>query len=399
MKNIFLITLVFSFLFQSCTTNSSQNENQLIAKANDENVEIESPNTEIAEPKKDDVQDRLTPPSFESRLLWHPKGEKHNYSSPDYNRIFINPYLGFVTFDSSFKQAFEHPLETKNLYVKAKGLSSLPDDIIKLQNLERLTIVGANLINFSKDIEKLAQLPNLKALDLTGCNLLSLPKNINLLQQVEAIYLGFNNLKLLPEEICELKNLAYLNLYNNRPFIKLPNSLGKLKSLEALLIAGTKVSTFPESIGDCDKLLHITANACRLEKLPDSFGDMENLMDFNFGSNNLKELPKTFGNLPRLRIAHLSNNKLKSLPANFGKLDNLLTSNFDGNLFTEFPMQLLELKNYLGMNFVQNNIKYIPLQVTEMKYMDQIIFDSVDIRQTNLDSIAILNSNIKLWKQ
>jgi hypothetical protein len=50
------------------------------------------------------------------------------------------------------------------------------------------------------------------------------------------------------------------------------------------------------------------------------------------------------------------------------------------------------------MSFSKNNIKYIPLQVADMKYVDQIIFDSVDIRQSNLDSIAVLNPNIRLWK-
>ncbi|MCC5943710.1 MAG: hypothetical protein JJT94_02145 [Bernardetiaceae bacterium] len=401
MKNLLLSTLFLTVvvLIQACTTENSENKNPLITTIFNPQDTIKS-NTSSTDKESEKVltlYDRLTPPSFESKMIWQTHGDKsakHNYMMLDYDQMFIDESKAHKTIE----EALKNPLDVKYLFLKYQKIGKLPTEIVQLQNVERIFIIGENFINFSNDLELLAQLPKLRALELNSCHLKSIPPTIAKLKNLEIITLYNNSIVTLPNEICDLEHLLYLNLYNNRTLKQLPDSIGKLKNLEFLAAAGTNLKTFPESIGNCNRLLHITANAAKLEKLPHSFGNLENLIFINFGYNKIKELPETFGNLPRLRIASLGKNKLKSLPKNFGNLENLITCNLEDNLFTHFPMELLEPKNLSGIALYDNQINYIPLEVANVKYLKQIVFDSADIRQNNLDSIAILNPNIKLWK-
>ena len=55
------------------------------------------------------------------------------------------------------------------------------------------------------------------------------------------MYLGYNQLKSLPDSIGNLTNLKYLNLSKNQ-LKDLPESIGKLKKLQRLHLYGNQLS-------------------------------------------------------------------------------------------------------------------------------------------------------------
>jgi len=57
-----------------------------------------------------------------------------------------------------------------------------------------------------------------------------------------------NKIEVIPEEICQMKNLADLDIGSNNIY-SLPDDIGNLVSLEKLTANNNKIETIPESIG------------------------------------------------------------------------------------------------------------------------------------------------------
>lgn len=77
---------------------------------------------------------------------------------------------------------------------------------------------------------------------------LNLPKDINRFKQLQALNF-VNCIATLPETICELPNLQYLSLVDNKNLQKLPECIGNMPSLMVLNIPGAEgKNIIPESI-------------------------------------------------------------------------------------------------------------------------------------------------------
>jgi len=83
-------------------------------------------------------------------------------------------------------------------------------DIKKLSNLEVLTI--SNLKEFPEEI---LELKKLKTLAITDSFIIQVPKEIDRLTELEEIYFDNCDLKYLPKSLYNLKNLEFLQSYNN----------------------------------------------------------------------------------------------------------------------------------------------------------------------------------------
>ena len=133
---------------------------------------------------------------------------------------------------------------TEELYLRNKGLTSLPDNIEKLTELRELDLRKNQL----KDLpERIGKLTNLEILNLDGNQLTSLPDNIGKLTNLEVLVLVSNQLTSLPERIGKLTNLLTLDLRKNQ-LTSLPERIGKLTNLEILNLDGNKLKDLPESI-------------------------------------------------------------------------------------------------------------------------------------------------------
>ncbi|KAD6454960.1 hypothetical protein E3N88_09666 [Mikania micrantha] len=145
-------------------------------------------------------------------------------------------------------------------------IPEVPNDLWKLESLEQLTL-SMKEINHLPD--NICMLKHLKYLDLKSCWLLEqLPMDLGALQCLEELHLtDCISLRDIPDSICKMKFLKNLHLPYCIQVEKLPEELGRLECLKLLDIESAGISRLPESIFQL-KDLCIIGSTWRLE----SFG-------------------------------------------------------------------------------------------------------------------------------
>ncbi|HAS43327.1 MAG TPA: hypothetical protein DCS93_22800 [Microscillaceae bacterium] len=138
-------------------------------------------------------------------------------------------------------------------------------------------------------------------------NLQTLEPNHILKLNQRRIDASWQNLKLLPTEIKQLKKLEDLQLYSNQ-----------------------------------------------LEELPAEIGQLTNLQCLGVGENKLKKLPKELCSLPKLTGLALFNNRLEVLPAEIGQMQSLVWLHLNGNRITHLPKEIKALQNLREL-WIQTN--------------------------------------------
>nr|GEZ53503.1 disease resistance protein (TIR-NBS-LRR class) family [Tanacetum cinerariifolium] len=81
-----------------------------------------------------------------------------------------------------------------------------------------------------------------------GSFLCEFPKDLGQLECLEGLCLYSMKIKQLPDSICMLKHLKFLNLSLCALLEKLPEDIGRLGCLKELDITGTRISHLPQSI-------------------------------------------------------------------------------------------------------------------------------------------------------
>jgi len=126
-------------------------------------------------------------------------------------------------------------------------------EIIKLTNLDKLTIYDSLIGNIPENINGLM---NLKELEIERCKLQEFPIYFTQIQTLETIDLGYNDLSDLPKEFANFQQLTYLNLIGNH-FSKIPEVLVNLPQPIKLIINANKITKIPEKIIDNKILSYI----------------------------------------------------------------------------------------------------------------------------------------------
>lgn len=123
------------------------------------------------------------------------------------------PVVNEIKYDTFGFQVKENGVVSLGLFTKK--LTSLPESIGNLTNLQYLGIQNNQLTSLPKS---LGSLTNLEHLSLKQNKLTSLPENIGNLTNLKHLDLCFNKLTSLPESLGNLINLTHLSLSNDNPF-------------------------------------------------------------------------------------------------------------------------------------------------------------------------------------
>jgi Leucine-rich repeat (LRR) protein len=119
------------------------------------------------------------------------------------------------------------------------------------------------LTTLPNSIDKLV---NLNYLYLENNKLISLPESIGRLVNLNILNLYENQLTTLPESIGDLVKLRYLSLANNR-IISLPESIGRLINLETLFLDNNQLTVLPKSITNIKKSVRVYVNSYEINNL------------------------------------------------------------------------------------------------------------------------------------
>ncbi|MFZ1039833.1 MAG: leucine-rich repeat domain-containing protein [Anaerolineales bacterium] len=137
-------------------------------------------------------------------------------------------------------------------------LESLPPEIGNLSNLEILSIDGSCATSPCQDgpmynrffhlPREIGHLAKLKSIQINNTNLEDLPDEFYQLTNLQYMGLMYNNLLSISPKIENLSNLQRLDLSNNPNLTSLPPEVGKMRSLQELLLYDTGMQEIPASI-------------------------------------------------------------------------------------------------------------------------------------------------------
>ncbi|KAD6454800.1 hypothetical protein E3N88_09506 [Mikania micrantha] len=171
-------------------------------------------------------------------------------------------------------------------------------------NIEKLISFGlcacANLESFSASI---CGLQHLTALTLEGC-IPEVPKDLWKLESLEQLTFSIKEINHLPDNICMLKHLKYLDLKSCWLLEQLPMDLGGLECLEELHLTDCiSLRDIPDSICKMKFLKNLHLPYCiQVEKLPEELGRLECLNLLDIEGAGISRLPESIFQLKDLCI-------------------------------------------------------------------------------------------------
>ncbi len=181
---------------------------------------------------------------------------------------------------------------------------------------------------------------------------------------------------------------------------KIPKSLGQLKQLQELNLAGNELSILLESLRLLTQLEKLDLSANQLTELPDWIGQLTQLKTLNLSNNKLSELPESLGKLDQLSELQLSGNQFIQLPICLRQLGQLRSLTLSNNQLTSVPEWLPELTHLQSISFYNNRITDLPPSLAKLKYLNEIDLDNNPLNPELAATYAIShNSGLEVVKQ
>ncbi len=144
----------------------------------------------------------------------------------------------------TMEEAMESPDKVRDLDLFYRRLPVFPVDILKLTNLEHLTLRTCTIGTLPEEI---ASLSKLTSLDMGQTSLTNLTSAVVRLPRLKKLWLNDNALVALPPDLGNLKQLVYLNLDRNQ-LTSLPDSTGTMTSLRWLRLNDNKLTALPRDL-------------------------------------------------------------------------------------------------------------------------------------------------------
>ena len=175
------------------------------------------------------------------------------------------------------------------------------------------------------------------------------------------------------------KELSCIEIISWRDIEKIPESIGKLTSLQILDLSSTKISVLPESIGNLTRLQDLNLGYSQSKELPESIGNLTNLQSLNLDSTQLSALPESIEKLTNLQILDLSFTQISALPESIGNLTSLQGLNLRATKIRALPESIGKLTSLQSLN----------LRATQISELSESIGKLTSLQSLNLNSTQI----------
>uniref|UniRef100_A0A336MUI3 CSON005004 protein n=1 Tax=Culicoides sonorensis TaxID=179676 RepID=A0A336MUI3_CULSO len=191
-----------------------------------------------------------------------------------------------------------------------------------------------------KDFPKMAFRFNLNDTvfaDLSKNRFTELPDDICLYPFLEKLLICHNVIRNIPDSVGKLHSLQYLDIRNNQ-LQSLPKEICFLP-LKVFLVSNNRLNSLPEEIGRLETLTELDAAYNQIGILPVRMGDLKNLRSLNLRSNQLVYLPRDLSAL-RLTNLDISSNRINTLPVELRQMVSLVYLDVSNNPLTSPPASL-----------------------------------------------------------
>ncbi|KAK8635730.1 hypothetical protein V6N13_004453 [Hibiscus sabdariffa] len=204
-----------------------------------------------------------------------------------------------------------------------------------------------NAIFSSQDFTDLFPAKNcLRVLSLSGYEVSVLPDSICDSKQLRYFDLSNTRIESLPERVGKLCNLETLKLFNCTFLCHLPANLSNLTKLELLDISGTHIKELLDSIGELKQLSYFDLSRTLIQCLPRGVCSLGNLWTLKLAHcPNLTHLPEDMSGLTKLKHLDIKETPLKELPYSIGQLENLSYLDVSGTDIQCLPDGVCFLEN------------------------------------------------------
>jgi Leucine-rich repeat (LRR) protein len=245
-----------------------------------------------------------------------------------------------------------------------------------------LRIVSFKLakMNFMNPIELIekANSEKSKELNLSGLGLTSFPEEIFNLKNLETLKLMNNKIDRIPDRITELKKLKHLYLFNNKIRSISEKLLIEMPYLENFDLGDNPFDYHSAALfhsknnkwygySECLKEITESKNSNKnyffyldtIKTFPEEIFELTNLEFLGFHGKEITEIPLGLSKLKNLKSLDLSSNKLSSLPADLSKLEKLEKIVLNTNCFETFPEIIMDLPAIKQIHISDNKIKFV----------------------------------------
>ncbi|HEY3405183.1 MAG TPA: hypothetical protein VGK59_17485 [Ohtaekwangia sp.] len=312
------------------------------------------------------------------------------------------------TIYEDFEVALRKPKDVQQLVIHCHHAGfKIPDSRIEqLLNLEYLYIdsyPGEELIL----PRELLKLPKLKTLVIEGQNLKHIPDWIVDLAHLEKLSLFYGKATVIPENITALKNLKELGI-SSEVIQQLPETI-YLNTLEYLYLHCRSIKTLPSGLGSLARLKLLTIHCDSLQELPDEFHSLTTLNRLDLYCKVMTSLPPSVSKLDNLKEFRWG--QAKSFPPEVCTLKNLEQLTFDVSFFPEVPECIGELKKLKRIDlsfsrisvlpealYAMNTLESIDLYSSMISTLDPLIFRLPKLRWISLQYCRNLPDKVQLQK-
>ncbi|MGN1045568.1 MAG: DUF4458 domain-containing protein [Candidatus Cryptobacteroides sp.] len=252
-------------------------------------------------------------------------------------------------------------MEAHKQYLKAKHpATQMSEPVARALMEHNISIPEIEMYNTMKEdeiIEKGTGRMRVKPMDIVHgqlCNgLTSIPEEIKYLKNLEQLFIANGKIKTIPDGIGELEKLTDLEIYNCPEMKEFPMAITRIPSLESLNISNNLQLSAAEmynglkafasgASSEVIQILYCSEN--NLEVVPEEFRLMKKIGLLDLSNNKIREIEKAFGKDVNPVQLYLSNNQLESIPNEivdgkhiFCGFDDVESLSFSNNKLTKFP--------------------------------------------------------------
>lgn len=120
-------------------------------------------------------------------------------------------------------------------------------------------------------------------------------------------------------------------------------------------LSGSKLKVLPEELRQMRNLNHLDLGHNKLKELPDWFKELEHLQELRLSRNRLVLFPTDICELVHMKRLDLSRNAIEALPPCIGQLTELFSLDLWSNELVDFPeeMEKLEALRFMDLRVIQ----------------------------------------------